>query len=671
MAVSRRTASKPKSKTTRAAARAPARKRQTRRAARPLDQNAAIALAQSISGSREQFAETFRQAQRGQETVVEFEAVSSSIADKVSAVARAFLRAFELGWFNQLCADCMAARIVDEDFAAGAAKLLEDREYAASLQAMVDPAGGLLDEWYSDRINQALRQVCQIEIDGQATGTGFLIRPDLVMTAHHVVKPLLQLDNSESPASAGRLRVRFDYTRRAKPDGAVMVYEGFTCPAADPWLAATSPCTQEELLNTLPDDEERLNNFWDFAVIRLAELPSARDGLTLVNRPTLPGHELTVLQHPARTYVRYGRGPVRRFLGGGGYRVVHRVNTLNGSSGGPCLNDDFQVVCLHQASMPDPRKPRSRPSLAGDAPKENRAVPMLRILTFWNLDKEATRAVPFRPLLTAATTAMPFHPVFGRYPLQEWIERASANALSTNTNRFLTVTGFPGTGRSFTLDILRAKLRIAEHGIVACKASDWTNETTALGLVEKYFLPPLGASGAQLPPIAQANTSDNAWLNYQFIGDLLNVIDQARKGRTVWIVLDDLDRVVLPDQGQIRKLLDLLYARVEQTPWLRFVLIGLEAVPVPGTAQFTERDSTGTESQADLAVSVTEYFVRRLESWGVPVDRATIAASAALVVKLAAGPNNPNISDDPAMLRRLVDAVMAFEAMNRFRRGAP
>ena len=171
-----------------------------------------------------------------------------------------------------------------------------------------------------------------------------------------------------------------------------------------------------------------------------------------------------------------------------------------------------------------------------------------------------------------------------------------------------------------------------------------------------------------MPPLAQSNTSDNAWLNYQFVGDLLNVIDQARKGRMVWLVLDDLDRVVLPDQGQIRKLLDLLYARAEQTPWLRFVLLGLEAVPVPGTAQLTERDFPGPASEADLTQDVTEYLARRLESREIPVDRTAIAATAGTVVKLAIGANAKGLTD-PGLLKRLVDGVLAFEVMYQLRQG--
>ena len=659
MAVSRRrTASKPAAGAKTAPRGVRSSRRRSAAADNVLNRDDAIALAQSISGSRDQFAAAFLQAQRGRSGRVEFEAVATSM-DGIAAFARAFLRAAELGWLDQLCINCIKALIVDDDFREIAQPLMSDRHTIASLQRVVDPARGTRNQAYYDRMPEVFRQVCQVEIDGQAIGTGFLIRPDLVMTAHHVVRPLLSNDNSERAGSAPRLRVRFDYSSRAANGQLDVLDPGFTCPAADPWLVATSPCTDDELFNRLPKNRELLNNFWDFAVIRLAETPGMRYGLAIVDRTVRPGHRLTILQHAARRPVETDQGPVRGFLGSGGFRVVHGLNTDEGASGSPCLNDRFEVVCLHQAQMPDEARRRpARPADGGD--KANRAVPMKRILAMWDPAKAAQAPTSLRRLVTVDTATVPQHPVFGRYNLQAWIERASASRTDDNYNRFLTVAGPSGSGKSFTLDILKAMLNLADHCVLACKASDWTSETTATGLVEKYFLSPMKAT-AELPPIEQVNTSDNAWLNYHFVGPALNAIEQARKGRTVWLVIDDLDRVVLPDQGQVRKLLDLLYARAPQTPWLRFVLLGLEAVPVPGTLQYTERDFPGPRSEAELAVDVTEYLARRFETHNIQIDRGVVAASAATVVKLAIGQNAANISADPEMLGRLVDGVMAFE----------
>ena len=507
MAVSRRRTSsdsKPKAKRTAKAARgAPARGGgRTGRARSPLDRDDAIALAQTLTASRQQFAQAFRQAQRGRRTVVEFEAVASALADNISAFGRAFQRAAENGWLVELCVACIDARLTSSGFTAIAADATQDRELA-KLQQIVDADRGLQDpEVLAARLPAACRQVCQIEIDTVARGTGFLIRSDLVMTAYHVIRQLLEADNTQTPGTGPRLRVRFDYSRRVAQNGQITVNEGFTCPAADSWLVATSPCTTDEALNRLPADEEQLNNYWDFAVIRLAESPTARPGLKIGRQPVRRGHRLTILQHPNQRPVAYDFGTVRRFLGSGAFRIVHRVNTDGGSSGSPCLNDAFEVVCLHQAEMPAPPRRARAPRLSDDD-KENRAVPMPRILAVWNPDADAPRATPFRRLLTVDTTALPAHPLFGRVSLQEWIQRASASAASENTSRFLTVAGSSGSGKSFTMDVLRAMLRAADHSIVACKASDWTSETTALGLVDKYLAT---AAWRFVGPIAAART---------------------------------------------------------------------------------------------------------------------------------------------------------------------
>jgi hypothetical protein len=629
--------------------------------ARAFDRDKAATLAETITGSRQQFAEAFRRAQAGRQSVLELEAVVSSKPHKVAAFTEGFLRAAERGWLVDLCVACLDAQIVSGAFAVAAAGIADDARLA-KLQLIVDGHRGIPDAGlFVDRLPRALRQVCRIEIDGDPRGTGFLIRSDLVMTAYHVVRPLLQQDNTPFSGSAGRIRVRFDYSRREAPSGEVTLIEGLLCRVADPWLVTTSPCTADELLDRLPEDEEKLLGFWDFAVIRLAEMPGVpRAGLEIGGAPLARGRRLMILQHPKTRPVGIDTSTVRRFLGSGRFRIVHGVNTEDGSSGSPCLDDDFKVVGLHQAGMQGARKVKGKED--AEEVKENRAIPMPRILEAWDPKTAPPVALPFGRLLTVDTRDVRQHPVFGRAKLQEWIGRTSAGdgTATAKRDRFLVVSGPKGSGKSFTTDVLRAMLPSGEHSVLECRASDFTTETTALGFASKYLLGPLGANASALPGLNQADTSDNAWLNYQFTGALLAAMDQSRKNRTVWLVLDELDEVALPDQGQVRKLLDLIYSRATTTPWLRFVLIGVDAVPIAGTVPLTERDFPGPITEAALEADVGDYLLRLFDLKRIPVNETTIRAAAASIVRILVRFCGGDLRH-PNLLRMVAEQTIAFE----------
>jgi hypothetical protein len=286
---------------------------------------------------------------------------------------------------------------------------------------------------------------------------------------------------------------------------------------------------------------------------------------------------------------------------------------------------------------------------------------MSRILAQWQVPSVPTGTLATARLLTADTPRVSQHPVFGRSFLQEWVSRAAGDRGKGTTNdRFLAVSGPKGTGKSFTTAIIRGMLPAPDHSFHECLASDFNAVPTALEFATKYLLKPLGAKPASLPPLDSANTSDNAWLNYQFVGDLLTVIDRARGSRMVWLILDELDEVVLPDQGQVRKLLDLIYARAESMPWMRIVLLGLDAVPVPGTAASTERDFVVYPNDTELAINVSDYLLRRLGTAGIRLSEDAIRVQGLDAVKKAVARFGGRI-DHPRLLNTVADAVIQLE----------
>ena len=196
--------------------------------------------------------------------------------------------------------------------------------------------------------------------------------------------------------------------------------------------------------------------------------------------------------------------------------------------------------------------------------------------------------------------------------------------------------------------------------MTTCRASDFAKATTAIGFASRYLLEPLGADARGLPSLAQANTSDNAWLTYQVAGDLLNVMERSRNNRTVWLVLDHLDQVVLEDQGQVRKLLDLLYSRAALNPWLRFVLLGVRSVPVPGLELLTVRDKAGPESKEALTRDVTDYLLRLFYANKVLIDENHVEYTAETTVNtcvLRCGGGH----DHPDVLKAVTSEIIGFE----------
>jgi len=636
----------------------------------------ALELAQAVTGSRDQFAEAFKAAQAGNGSALEFEAIASGIRDNVSAYATGFARAADHRRLTALCLECLRRNIVHSSFVEIAADLTGDAALA-TLQRITDPDRGFRDPGVMlTRLNRALRQVCRIEIDGIARGTGFLVRADLVMTAHHVIRDLLTDDYKAAAAgSAEKLQLLFGYMR-IDAAGRIQVAQGEPYQVSDQWLIKTSPCTSEEYLRQLPEDLERLNGFWDFAVIQLAQAPGVgREGLQVVDLPVRRGHRLAILQHPRGDPMAFDTSIVRGFLGSGGFRILHDVNTDEGSSGGPCLNDRFEVVGVHQAGMPDrfvagESRARARGAAAAEEPvRRNRAVPMARILGEWQLKDAPKGAAAMARLLTAESSGVREHPVFGRARLQAWIARSAADrGTGAVTDRFLAVAGPKGSGKSFTTDILRAMLPPGEHSVLECRAGDFNTMTSAVEFATKYLLKPLNGDASKLSQLANANTSDNAWLNYQFIGDLLNEMDTARKERMIWLVLDELNDVVLPDQGQVRKLLDLLYARADGAPWLRVLLLGLEAVPVQGLNPFTFRDLLGAGGVDTLSDDVAEYMLTRLDSSGMTLPPDYVKGQARNEIVRAIAQLGGGIND-PELLRTVAGGIIRLEESVNLRAG--
>jgi hypothetical protein len=208
-------------------------------------------------------------------------------------------------------------------------------------------------------------QVCRIERDGEARGTGFLVGPSIVLTNYHVVEDVIGGD-----VGPERIALRFDY--KVLADGKA-VSPGKEYTLAPDWDIAHSRYSDLDTQvdpGTVPGTDEL-----DYALLRVAGTPD-RDGVAgpkgtdvkaprrgfIPVPPPSPPHawetrkDLMILQHPDGQ-------PLKLAMRSDGVtatlpdakvptRVRYTTRTSPGSSGSPCFDFSWRLVALHHGGDP-------------------------------------------------------------------------------------------------------------------------------------------------------------------------------------------------------------------------------------------------------------------------------------------------------------------------------
>lgn len=219
------------------------------------------------------------------------------------------------------------------------------------------------------KLAQIEGQVCWIDT-GVGGGTGFLVGTDLVLTNHHVIKPIL--DGLASPAGVVCV---FDYRVPLGNSNLAARQPTKVKLLSNEWLKDKRPPSRADLDANLSDasPEEA-----DYALLRLeAEIgempvggPTAdqivqKRGWICMNPATpalVAGSLIFLLQHPEGEPLQLTVGTVKQF-NSTGTRVRYDANSKKGSSGSPCFDADLRLVALHHARDP------------ADPPRWNQAIP--------------------------------------------------------------------------------------------------------------------------------------------------------------------------------------------------------------------------------------------------------------------------------------------------------
>jgi hypothetical protein len=239
---------------------------------------------------------------------------------------------------------------------------------------------------FRERLGRIEAWICRAELPGSG-GTGVLVAPDLVLTNHHVMAPVI-----EGTVSPRDVTFRFDF--KATPGGATVV-SGTPCGlAARDWQVASSPPSEAD---ARPTGAEPSPDQLDYAVVRLdrklGESPIGGDPaapprgwLTLPSAApaVVAGDPFFVIQHPRGQHLQLALGKVLGFAGDG-TRVRHDAPTLPGSSGSPCFDASLALVALHHTGDPD-YDPQHRPQY-NQAIAIGRIVAQMqtrRVESFWD-----------------------------------------------------------------------------------------------------------------------------------------------------------------------------------------------------------------------------------------------------------------------------------------------
>jgi hypothetical protein len=213
-------------------------------------------------------------------------------------------------------------------------------------RTLLDPVG------WRERLEVIERQVCRVELWGMARGTGFLVAPDVVLTNHHVVQEVLK-----GTVSPDFLVLRFDYKRLQ--DGTEL--QGRVYGLARDWLLHASPHSSVDLMS--PKPYEASIQELDYALLRVKgqpghELVDGQRTRRWLEVPAEayafpPGSPILIVQHPQGDRLRLAiatEGVIA--VNSTRTRVTYRTNTLGGSSGAPCFNQDWTLVALHHSGDP-------------------------------------------------------------------------------------------------------------------------------------------------------------------------------------------------------------------------------------------------------------------------------------------------------------------------------
>lgn len=513
------------------------------------------------------------------------------------------------------------------------------------MQAMTNQQRGFMDASILMPMLQASNACAIVFEAGEQIGTAFLVRPDLVMTAAHVVMAA----NGASWAHTLRPDLQFSFKARENRSADERVK---VLPAPNALVDHSPPhgTPPNRLVQSLVSPaDKRL----DYALIRLAQRVEHVSPIDVDPPATVAmGLPCWAFGYPGGNALKMDVDVVTNDQPGGN-RWLHTANAAPGMSGGCCINHLGRLAGIHEGAITTTR--------AGVSSVQNRGIGIAAIRaaqTAAGKDPMAARSAviglefddpdmvrglyragmylasaAFAPTWRAMAKAVflgadpehadnlpGFHPWFPRPKFEEWVDRKSPQ------DRLCLVRGERGVGASFCARILRAKLDPAGLDYFELNPT----QVSAMSLGEAF-----GSGGLDTP-----SASRTAAANFRY-NDVNQLIAGLRRGsdtapRTCCIAID-FGPVGGPDRLIASKWQECIIALLAEE-WIRLVLIGL-----------TEDEQNELIPLLEARPETADIFVEPITLDPVSLDEFKLYAR-----KLAAARGHP---PSPAELR---DRLTAF-----------
>ena len=421
-----------------------------------------------------------------------------------------------------------------------------------------------------------MRQCCVIKSrtktqNGQtitAEGTGFLIAPHLVLTNYHVISKFLDANDHPDP-NKGVPFVEFDVHEGTSELIKPRAYEMSNADGRS-WLLSHKP--------NLPDGgsetAQSLATSLDFAILILDGRPGdARGFVNLAKLPNkLPkvGTKVQLWQFPQNQPMKITDGARVTIPEPLDFdddqdlppRIYYLANSMGGSSGGLVLDQSAQPIALHDAGFSE------------NAPadfRKNRGIPLHLIRQ--QASSFITQENDNQPRQTG-WHPVDFQPIIGRQALQQHIFDAAyreARIITVMTQAGDDDKRVPKLGRSYTGVILESCLPSTKHHVISLETSLISPEPldTAKAIIKA--IAPSARNVLSGSSMETTQAADDAVL----VDETIAALKAAAPGKTIWLMIDDIDGDPIGTQWGSSDYLIALYRRIAREDTLRLVLAGL------------------------------------------------------------------------------------------------
>jgi hypothetical protein len=247
------------------------------------------------------------------------------------------------GWLLELLTAARESRPGNAKLQALSGSLGLTPSVPQNLERLWSPGAAILDvSTWGARLGETAAQVCRVELGRGAYGTGFLVGPDTLLTAAHLVQGWL--GNHTRP---DEVLFRFDFT--LSPDGETLSAGTIYRLAEQDWLLAWSSALDYVLLRLAgaPGVEPVGGDRAEAFAPRRGWIDVADRSLELVR-----GSQLFIVQHSEGRPLSLSVGDVLG-VNADGTRIRYSNSTGIGSSGAPCFSAGWNLVALHVAATMD------------------------------------------------------------------------------------------------------------------------------------------------------------------------------------------------------------------------------------------------------------------------------------------------------------------------------